>query len=193
MEFNDIVNGSGFFFTGLTDISIAIALLSVIQSRLVSLSSFFFIVPLFVAGVGLRGLWLWRSYKKQKKISYAITAFLVAFLGAVVIIGLSLFVLGLSNLLPIGSYAANPILISLALVWTVYTLAEVIVALKGMNRLLSIYSYGIIIGVLLGDTSIIYLISVFPLLLPASIVLVALLNFLIGIDFLGLFYTHKNL
>ena len=192
MELDDLIAGSGFLFTGFADISISIAILSVIQSALISLSSFFFIVPLFVAGFGLRGLWLWKTYKKEKRILYATASFLTVLLGSAVMIGLSIFVINLLDVLPVSSYEGNPYLVSLAALWTVYTVMEAVILLKNGGKLAGACSYGMIFGIALVDASILYIISIFQWMLPAAIAFVALLNFVLAADSFNVFSGLRN-
>ncbi len=184
MELSRLVRASGFFLSGATSLSVAVMLLDLIQSNLISLAGFAFIVPLFIFGIVLRGLTWKRFYRSSHDLLYLFTSIAVLVLGFAFLISVLLYASTQTILYYLSGYSGAVGLLLASLFWVVYSALEFVslfrVFRNGIFRLARL----LIVPIALTEISLAFVIGTFSYALPISLILLAGVSVLTGVGFL---------
>ncbi len=184
MELVKLVRAAGFFISSIVTISLAIMLLDIIKSTLISLSGFAFVIPLFAGSIILRSRVWKKLYDVSRKLLYFVTAVLVLILGFAVLIWFLFWASSQTVLYPLSDYAGMSTLIGISLLWAVYSLAEFISVYGLFHNKIYNLSKILLAPIILVEASLIFLIGDFSYALPISLFVLAASTAIIGLGFL---------
>ncbi len=177
METKKLLNSSGFFISAITAISLSYMLFSYLHSDLISLFPFSFILVLYTAGIYLRSR-RWRNTERREtypifRYSYILIPIMAAFFLIV------FFYFGARQITTyaLSHYSFNFYILLMAAIWTVYSSIEIVMSKKEIPLGKFLYVY--IFSVVFTDLSIL-LIGYQPVLLPISLLVIAVSSFSLG-------------
>jgi hypothetical protein len=184
MELAKLVRASGFFLSSVVTISLAVMLLVLAQSNLISLFEFSFIIPLFIASIILRGVTWKKLYNSSHKLVYFVTYLLVFIFGFAFLIGFLACASTQTILYPLPSYSGFTWIFFISLFWVIYSASEFF-SIYGLFRGgLLWFTKFIIAAILLVEASLLFIIGAFSYALPISLFFLAAMTTLTGLGFL---------
>ncbi len=166
METINLYGGIGFLASAITAFGIAALLFTLIFAPFSSFYPFSFVVVSFIIAILGRGLAWRRVYNRVREVRYLLSFFAVLLLGIVVFV-LMLYLASMQlNVLPLGNYIDDPLLVLVLLIWTMYSLSESISTAQTFNGTAFSFTKYSIVTVLLIDASFIYLINYSSIIVP---------------------------
>lgn len=177
METNRFINAAGFFVSSITALALALLVIDYIRNYLISLFPFSFIVIIYFLSIYLRS----RMYRHlEKPIGFLKMSWIVIPILGVINVFLFIY-FGSHNITtyPLNNYGFNPYLITIAILWSVYSFIELVNVKRLSNRFA--YSHYITISaVILVLISTIFL-GAITFLLPIAFIIVSISSFFLGI------------
>ena len=184
MELTRLVRSSGFFLSSIVTIGMGILFLLLIQSTLISLWNFTFLIPLFLAGILLRASAWRRLYLSSKDKLYFITSLFVFIFGLALLVGFIIYASMQTILFPLQDYSGDFAIIGLSCLWLVYSLTEFVSLYGIFKKAVFKYIRFLIAPIVLIEASLLFLLGQFVYILPISVFLLAGITTMAGFGFL---------
>lgn len=173
MEAKILIRQSGFFISAVATLSMAALSAEFIADYKLSFFPFSFILIFYAAGIFLRGTFWKKAWKREKNAMLRQSYAVISLFGTAAAALFLYFGSGQITVFPLAHYAADPYLLAVASLWSVYSLYELymvnrISALDGYKNA----NYLSAAAIILVDFSLV-MTGVFAYLLPASLVLLS--------------------